>query len=567
MVNFVFYDFEVTSHDWLVCFKSHRHKDTFHIHNDVEQLKSVVERYKHDIWVGFNNSHYDQWILTGILNGYNPKVITDKIINEGCNGAMLNIGKSPVVQYDCYTRGMSGLKTLESYLGMDIRETTVPFDLKTPWTKEQLDEMIYYCSHDVKATEEVFYNTLDEFRAKLNLIKTFDLPIKYLSKTSAQLTAEIIGCERKKHLDDDEFTILECIDVGKYKDVRKWFESKEFLTKGSKFKTVVGDVPTVYGIGGVHGCIDKVIDISSNEDYLLIHVDVASFYPRLMIFHNLLTRNSTTSEKYKEVFDTRLKLKAEGKKAEQAPYKIVLNSTYGICKDKYSKAYDVRRANEICINGQLMLTDLIDKLDGHCELIQSNTDGLILKVEREKYDDILKICGEWEQRCNMVLEYEPIKRLIQKDVNNYICLFEDGKVDVKGSQVKQKTVLDNDLPIANKAMFEYLVHDIPVEDTVNNCDDLSQFCQTFKRTSKYKSIIVDGQERTEIKVVRVVASKNKNRSMIYKCKDGYKPAKFADCPAHCEVILRDIRGVKIPSWLDRDFYIELIKRRLKKWKN
>lgn len=55
-------------------------------------------------------------------------------------------------------------------------------------------------------------------------------------------------------------------------------------------------------------------------------------------------------------------LEKAGKKKEQAPYKIILNSTYGIFKDKYSSAYDPKRANEVCVNGQLLLIDLIDKL-------------------------------------------------------------------------------------------------------------------------------------------------------------------------------------------------------------
>ena len=54
----------------------------------------------------------------------------------------------------------------------------------------------------------------------------------------------------------------------------------------------------------------------------------------------------------------------------QAPLKIILNSTYGAMKDKYNPMYDPRQANNVCVFGQLLLLDLIEHLEGHCDLIQ-----------------------------------------------------------------------------------------------------------------------------------------------------------------------------------------------------
>ena len=60
----------------------------------------------------------------------------------------------------------------------------------------------------------------------------------------------------------------------------------------------------------------------------------------------------------------------QNKDKRQQPRKIVLNSTFGASKDVYNKLYDPLQANNICITGQLLLTDLIEKLENHCQLIQ-----------------------------------------------------------------------------------------------------------------------------------------------------------------------------------------------------
>jgi hypothetical protein len=46
------------------------------------------------------------------------------------------------------------------------------------------------------------------------------------------------------------------------------------------------------------------------------------------------------------------------------------NGTYGAMKDKHNSLYDPRQANNVCVAGQLLLLDLIEKLEDHCELLQ-----------------------------------------------------------------------------------------------------------------------------------------------------------------------------------------------------
>lgn len=99
-------------------------------------------------------------------------------------------------------------------------------------------------------------------------------------------------------------------------------------------------------------------------------MDANSFYPALMIEYNFLSRSVADPNKYRQIRDERIRLKKE-KNPMQAPYKIVLNSAYGAMKDKYNVLYDPRQANNVCVGGQLLLLDLIEKLEPHCKIIQS----------------------------------------------------------------------------------------------------------------------------------------------------------------------------------------------------
>ena len=67
MLNF--YDFEVFSHDWLVVVINPIEKTKTVLVNDRDGLSRLYEERKDQIFVGYNNCHYDQYIFKGILLG------------------------------------------------------------------------------------------------------------------------------------------------------------------------------------------------------------------------------------------------------------------------------------------------------------------------------------------------------------------------------------------------------------------------------------------------------------------------------------------------------------------
>ena len=53
--------------------------------------------------------------------------------------------------------------------------------------------------------------------------------------------------------------------------------------------------------------------------------------------------------------------------------------------------------------------------------------------------------------------------------------------------------------------------------------------------------------------------------MIYKCKTGGNPEKFANTPDRCFIDNGNIVGKKITENLDKNWYIELTKERLRQY--
>lgn len=203
----------------------------------------------------------------------------------------------------------------------------------------------------------------------------------------------------------------------------------------------------------------------------------------------------------------------------------------------------------------------------------------------ETADKIMEIAHEWEHRTGLELEFEIAKKIIQKDVNNYILVFDD-HFKTKGAYVKKLKDIDNDLPIVNKALIEYFINNIPPEETINSCDYLIEFQKVVKITGLYKyawfgkvesekvetndgkntmkTTMTEGQQLKE-KVLRVFASKDENAYGVYKVKAIDKIEKIANTPDKCFINNENIIGVKVPEHLDKQYYIEIAKDRISKF--
>lgn len=153
------FDCEVFAYDWLFDFKDVVTGEHISIWNDNDAVIAFMER---DPFLGgFNNKHYDNFILKAVMCGFTPeevKKVNDLIIQEELSGWDIPSLKEYRVFFDSFDLrddcqdGIS-LKAIEAHLGIPIEETGVDFNIDRPLTESERRRTEYYCRYDVDATE------------------------------------------------------------------------------------------------------------------------------------------------------------------------------------------------------------------------------------------------------------------------------------------------------------------------------------------------------------------------------------------------------------------------------
>jgi len=255
-----------------------------------------------------------------------------------------------------------------------------------------------------------------------------------------------------------------------------------------------------FGVGGIHGCISPGI-YESCDKFIIVDIDVSSFYPNLAIRNKFYPLH--LGEKfcyiYERVYDKRSIAKKKCKidpkdvsaKAVNEGLKLALNGSYAKSNEETSFFYDPAYTVATTVNGQLLLTMLAEKVIMNTEstLLQINTDGLTVKINRDHYEKLMQICKEWEILTGLELEYVNYKKMIIRDVNNYIGVYENNKTKLKGDfEINKDWHKDHSMKIVPKALEAYYVHGIPIEETIMNSTDIYDFTLSMKVTKGWTAI-------------------------------------------------------------------------------
>lgn len=190
-------------------------------------------------------------------------------------------------------------------MGNDIRDTIVNFNTNRKLIPEEIEEVIFYCNHDVDQTMHAFMNRKEEYDSHMSLIKTFNLSLSYINKTKAKLLAIILEADRV-HDRNDEFdiTIVDTLRLNKYIHIMEWYKNHINRDYKKSLDIDIAGVPHTFGWGGLHGARTQY-----QGEGIFINSDAGSFHPALMIEYNFLSRNVRHPEKYKEIRDKRLEFK------------------------------------------------------------------------------------------------------------------------------------------------------------------------------------------------------------------------------------------------------------------
>lgn len=283
---------------------------------------------------------------------------------------------------------------------------------------------------------------------------------------------------------------------------------------------VVNGVRYDFGTGGLHGSIDSDI-VRSNDEMILVDQDVASYYPNLSIENRVYPEHlsETFCDIYEDVYQQR-KSYPKGT-AENKMMKLALNSVYGDSNNKYSPFYDPAYTMTITVGGQLSLCMLAEKLleiEG-LRMIMLNTDGLTYYVPKDRYDNAIQVCRDWEEITKLELEGVDYAMMAIRDVNSYIAMSTDGDLKRKGAY--EYAGLDwpknHSSLVIQKAAEHAIVHGGDVEDFILNHDDKMDFMLRAKipRSSRLVMVDDDGEE-----------TQTQNICRYYISKEGYKLVKI-----------------------------------------
>ena len=582
-MRLVTYDCEVFAHDWIVVFKDYETKHFSVIHNDNAALQACIN--EDTVYCGFNSKGYDQYIIKAICAGFSPeeiKQVNDWIIagNQGWECPLLRGVRfwfNNIDIKDDMQMGLS-LKAIEGHLGMDICETEVDFTLDRPLTREELDSTLFYCMHDVDATEKIIDLRKNYLQNKINIGKLAGLDeVKAMSMTNAKLTAALLKARQIPHDDERCYQYPENLcrehipqEVFDFFDRMKddSLSDKDVFT--GKLNISIGECPVTIGYGGIHGAIPNFMwEEGSNR--IIRNYDVASYYPHLMTLYGYTSRNIPSPEIFSEVLESRMKAKAAGDTATANALKLVVNTTYGASLNKYNDLCDPLMGRSVCITGQLFLLELAQHLYkdiADLRIVQLNTDGIMIEFDESQYDQVQEILNEWQSRTGFELEEDSIAQIAQKDVNNYVEVQPSGKFKTKGGYLVRGIApagafnVNNNATIVAKALVEYFVHGTPPEDTVNACDDIFQFQIIAKAGAKYREAyhLVGGEKVPVQKVNRIYATKDPRYGKLFKVKaENDAEAKIEMLPEHC--VIDNDNHLTIAD-VDKQFYIDMAKKRI-----
>ena len=230
---------------------------------------------------------------------------------------------------------------------------------------------------------------------------------------------------------------------------------------------------------------------------ILRNYDVRSYYPSMMIINGYTSRNIPSPEIFEKVYWDRVEAKNSGDKKKADALKLILNTTYGASLASTNPLYDPLMGRSVCISGQLYLLELAQHLYrdvSELRVVALNTDGILIEFDDSQYSEVSAILDEWQTRTGFVLEEDKIRTLIQKDVNNYLLIFENGKIKTKGGYFSSGIApagafsINNNFVVVKQAVITYFVDGTPVEDTINACENIHDFQIIAKAGGGYESV-------------------------------------------------------------------------------
>ena len=538
-------DLETMVNLFVAVFQDYISKDTkiFKIHssldNDIIPLIKFLERNKNyeEKHISFNGLSFDSQIIEFILKRQSTliKMEQDELVETLYEVAQETITISNNREFSKYPEWKLSIKQLDVFkinhwdnrakrtslkwaqYSMDwsnLQEMPIHHTTRVT-TEEEIDIITKYCINDVESTKSILHLSKPLINVRKNIKEKYGL--NCLNYSNTKLGSELLlnlyceATENKRRDVKDLRTYRNGIKISdilfeyisfKSAPFQNFLEKLKlktiFNTKSDfKYKLRFQGYEFHYGAGGIHQCIEPGKYLA-NDNIIIKDLDVASLYPSIACMNNMFPAHLGTEffKVYKkDVVDVRLTEKKKNKADRDVSiiegFKEAANATYGNSNSEYSWLYDPKYTMQTTINGQLLLSMLIEELlidIPESILLQTNTDGATLQFNKKYIDVYNQICKNWEEKTKLILEFADYKAMYIWDVNNYLSLYDNGNTKCKGRfewedlQNHKYTHLHKNKShlIVAKAIYNYFINGIEPEEYLKSNVNIYDYCAGVK---------------------------------------------------------------------------------------
>ena len=511
--------------------------------NDLDKFVRYTECHTEFFWVGYNNLRFDSQVVEWVLRNYDQwhqlssldicgriaqkaaDVIHDanydvfaEYREEDLSLRQLDLFR--IHHYDNKNRRVS-LKRLEFEMDLENIEEMPIHHSKTDMTDVELLQTVEYCVNDVQATYQFYLITIGktdhplykgENRIELRQDIQEEFGIPCLNYSDSKIGDEMIKkfyCQEKnitykelpkKGFFRKEVVVKRCIAdyvAFQTKELKQFLARIKNMKLGMQddFKEEIHFYDNVYSFmkGGIH-TENKPMVFEANDEYEIIDWDVTSYYPAIIINNGRYPKHLGKEflRGYTQMFDKRIELKPLAKKDKKikgivGALKLAVNSVYGKSSDMQSWIYDRELTMFTTITGELSIMMLAEMYETNgIHVISANTDGITVRIHKNKLEDMRNINIWWENLTTYDLEATHYQKIIFSTVNDYLAIKTDGEIKKKGDFLTDFELHKNkSARIVPLALEAYYVHGIPISDTIRNHNNVYDFCLRQKSSKDF----------------------------------------------------------------------------------
>lgn len=324
--------------------------------------------------------------------------------------------------------------------------------------------------------------------------------------------------------------------------------------------------------------------------------DVSSLYPNIVRIFGYSSRSQKNKSKYVDTL--KLRMDAKHKRLSQdvlnsldvtnddlkGGLKLPINAYTGALRAKFNALYDPLQGFSICTTAQQLILQLIYDLKQvpTVEIIMANTDAVGYTIDEEYQPQAVQVIKDWEDLTSLEMEEDNIVKMVMRDVNNYCEIVQVGdndfKVNYKGGEFKGKhkfawnkdeqifeysfddEIEANSLTIVSEALLKKLLFDIPIEDTINNCNDIFRFQMITHLGGTYEKCVQESPNGDiELQRNNRIYASNGTSGTIIKVKPDGRRDSLALCPPNPIV---DNKNECTIEDVNKSWYIKIANQKL-----